>query len=164
MTHPDFDLRFTYVTDLPYLKEWLQSPGMLHWFPMQEEKEVDDAAQCWVGFSRYSCSLTGVIGEEPCAMGTLFLMPYRKLAHHCLIKIIVAPKWQRQGIGSSLLKNLKHLAKTQFRQELVHMEVFEGNPMIELLKKFDFHEFARQEKFVKENGIYYTRILLESYL
>ncbi len=97
-------------------------------------------------------------------MGTLFLMPYRKLAHHCLIKIIVAPKWQRQGIGSSLLKNLKHLAKTQFRQELVHMEVFEGNPMIELLKKFDFHEFARQEKFVKENGIYYTRILLESYL
>ncbi len=164
MNHPGFDLRYTYVTDLPYLKEWVETPETLHFFPMQEEKEIVDALQCWIGFSRYSCSLTAVIDGVPCGIGTLFLMPYRKLSHHCQIKMVVDPKWRKQGVGSSLLKNLKHLAKTQFRQELVHIEVFEGNPIIDLLKKYDFHEFARQEKFVKEDGKYYARILLESYL
>ena len=53
-------------------------------------------------------------------------MPYKKVAHHCLFKIVVDPKHQRKGIGRALLKNLKHLAKTYFHLELMHIEVFEG--------------------------------------
>ncbi|MFS8563575.1 MAG: GNAT family N-acetyltransferase [Rhabdochlamydiaceae bacterium] len=79
-------------------------------------------------------------------------MPYKKVAHHCLAKVIVDPKWQRQGIGSSLVRNLKHLAKNYFRLEMMDIEVFEGNPLIELLQKEGFHEVFRQEKFVKEEG------------
>lgn len=159
-----YDIRYTHVGDISYLRDWLHDPGMLHWFPMSEEKETEDAAQCWIGFSRYGSSLTATMDGIPCAIGTLFLMPYQKVAHHCLFKMIVDPKFQRKGIGSSLLKNLKHLAKEYFKLELMHIEVFEGNPIVHLLKKADFYEYARQERYVKENGKYLARILFESNL
>ncbi len=161
---PGLDIRYTYVTDTPYLRDWLLKPEVQKWFPVSEQKEIEDAIQCWIGFSRYSSSLTATLNGTPCGVGTLFLMPYRKVAHHCLFKIVVDPKHQRKGIGSVLVKNLKHLAKNYFHLELVHIEVFEGNPFIHLLQKFDFHEFARQERFVKDNDGYKGRILFESFL
>jgi RimJ/RimL family protein N-acetyltransferase len=161
---PGYDIRYTYVSDMPYLRDWLNHPDTLHWFPMDQEKEIEDAVQCWIGFSRYSSSLTATMDGVPCAIGTLFLMPYQKVTHHCLFKMIVDPKYQRKGIGSSLLKNLKHLAKQYFRLELMHIEVFEGNPIVHLLHQSDFHKFARQERYVKENGKYLARILYQSYL
>lgn len=164
MDIPGFYIRYTTMTDAPYLREWLMAPGILHWFPMQEEKEVDDATACWIGFCRYSSSLTATIDNVPVGIGTLFLMPYRKVAHHCLFKIIVDPKHHRKGVGHSLLKNLKHLAKNYFRLELIHIEVFEGNPLLHLLQKNDFREFARQDRYVKEGDKYYGRVLLESNL
>lgn len=159
-----FDIRYTYVTDTPYLRDWLHHSAVQKWFPVSEEKEIEDAIQCWIGFSRYSSSLTATVNGTPCGVGTLFLMPYRKVAHHCLFKLVVDPKHQRKGIGSSLLKNLKHLAKNYFHLDLIHIEVFEGNPFIRLLQKFDFHEFARQERFVKDKDVYLSRILFESFL
>ncbi len=161
---PDFDIRYTVIEDTAYLKKWILEERMLHWFPMSEGKELDDAIQCWIGFSKYLASLTVIIEDVPCAIGTLFLMPYRKVAHHCLFKMIVDPKYQRLGIGTALLKNLKHLAKTRFNLELMHIEIFEGNPIIHLLHKAGFKEFATQEKFVKEGDTYMGRILLECYL
>ncbi|MBS0651697.1 MAG: GNAT family N-acetyltransferase [Verrucomicrobia bacterium] len=158
------DIRYTFLTDAPYLKDWLQMEEVQRWFPISQEKEIEDAAQCWVGFSRYNSSLTATIDNVPCGIGTLFLMPYKKVAHHCLFKMVVEPKHQRRGIGRALLKNLKHLAKNYFRLELMHIEVFEGNPFIHLLKEFDFQEFARQEKFVKDKDRYLSRILYQSYL
>ena len=155
------DIRYTYVTDTPLLREWLLRPEVQKWFPLSEEKEIDDAVQCWIGFSRYSSSITATVNGTPCGIGTLFLMPYRKVAHHCLFKLVVDPKFQRKGIGSALLKNLKHLAKNYFHLDLIHIEVFEGNPVIRLLQRADFHEFARQENFVKDNGQYLGRILYE---
>lgn len=158
---PGFDLRYTYVTDISYLRTWLQAPGMLHWFPMQEEKELEDAIACWIGFARYSASLTATIDSKPCGIATLFLMPYRKVSHHCMFKMIVDPRQQRKGIGSALVNNLKHLAKNYFGLELLHIEVFEDNPILSLLSKFAFTQFVRQERFVKEDGRYLARILME---
>jgi putative acetyltransferase len=78
--------------------------------------------------------------------------------------MVVDPRYQRKGIGRDLLKNLKHLAKSYFRLELMHIEVFEDNPFIHLLEEFDFKEFARQERFIKDGGKYSARILYESFL
>lgn len=158
------DIRYTYITDTPHLRRWLQDPRVQKWFPVSEEKEIEDAVRCWIGFSRYSSSLTATLNGTPCAIGTLFLMPYRKVAHHCLFKIVVDPNYQRQGIGGALLKNLKHLAKNYFHLDLMHLEVYEGNPIIHLLKKQGFHEFVRQERYVKDKGRYCARLLFESYL
>lgn len=157
----EHEIRYTTLDDMPLLREWLLSPGVLHWFPMSEGEELENAVQCWMGFCRYSCSLTIMVDGKPCAIGTLFLMPYRKVAHHCLFKMIVAPEYQKKGIGTSLLKNLKHLAKTYFRLELMHIEVFDDNPLCSLLRKSGFRVFAEQEKFVKENGRYFKRTLFE---
>lgn len=159
------DVRYTYVTDMPYLRDWLHDPVVQKWFPVSEAgKELEDAVQCWIGFSRYSSSLTATLNGVPCAIATLFLMPYRKVAHHCLFKIVVDPKHQHQGIGTDLLKNLMHLAKTYFRLDLIHIEVFEGNPFVHLLHKFNFHEYGRQERYVKEGDNYMARLLFESHL
>lgn len=158
------DIRYTYITDITYLRQWLKTPGMLHWFPMSTEKELEDAIQCWIGFCRWSASLTATINHVPCGIGTLFLMPYKKVAHHCLFKMIVDPQFQRQGIGTSLLKNLKHLAKNYFHLEMMNIELFEGNPILDLLKKHDFYEVVVQDKFVKEEGKYRKRIVMETKL
>jgi RimJ/RimL family protein N-acetyltransferase len=157
----NIDIRYTYVTDLGYLRQWMQSPGMLKWFPMKTEKEVEDALQCWIGFCRWSCSLTATINHTPCGIGTLFLMPYKKVAHHCLFKLIVDPHWQRKGVGDTLLKNLKHLAKNYFHLEMIATEVFVDNPMIKLAEKHGFSEIYRQEKYVKDEGKYRARVCME---
>lgn len=160
----DIDIRYTHLQDAPYLREWLMDPVIHPWFPVSEVQEIEDATQCWIGFSRYQSSLTATLKGVPCGIGTLFLMPYRKVAHHCLFKIVVDPKYHRQGIGRALLKNLKNLAQNYFRLELMHIEVFEGNPLIHLLKENGFEEYARQERFVKSNGRYLARVLLQCFL
>jgi GNAT superfamily N-acetyltransferase len=161
MSSVEHDIRYTGLEDAPFLRSWLLEKQILHWFPMADEKEVDDAVGAWMGFCRYSCSLTATIDGDPCGMGTLFLMPYRKVAHRCIFKMVVDPKYQGQGIGTSLLKNLKHLAKSYFRLEIMQIEIFEGNPIHSLLLKQGFREFARQEGAIKEGERYLTRILLE---
>ena len=157
----DFDIRFSNINDLGYLQKWLKVEGMLHWFPPSDEGELENFANIWMSFSRYHASLTAIHKNVPVGIGTLYLMPYRKVAHQCMFQIIVDPSYQRQGIGRSLIKNLKHLAKNRFHLELMHVEILDENPIIPLLKSLDFTEFARQEKFVKENGAYYPRILME---
>lgn len=161
---PHFDIRYTYATDLSFLREWMETPGMLKWFPMQTEKEVEDALQCWIGFCRWSSSLTATVNQVPCGIGTLFLMPYKKVAHQCLFKIIVDPKWQKKGIGEALIRNLKHLAKNYFRLEMIATEVFDDNPLIHLLLKNGFTEIFRQEKYVKDGDQYKARVFLEARL
>ena len=161
---PNFDIRYTYTTDLSYLRQWMQTPGMLKWFPMKTEKEMEDALQCWIGFCRWNSSLTATVNHMPCGMGTLFLMPYKKVAHQCLFKVIVDPKWQKKGIGEALIRNLKHLAKTYFRLEMIATEVFDDNPLIPLLLKNGFTEIFRQEKYVKDEEQYKARVFLEARL
>lgn len=161
MEPKNLDIRYTTIMDTPHLRDWLNSPGMLHWFPMSDEKDVEDATRVWIGFSRFNASLTATINHVPCGIGTLFLMPYRKVAHQCMFKLIVDPKFHRQGIGTSLVKNLKHLAKNYFHLEYMHIEVYEGNPLISLLKKSGFYELVRQEGFVKEHEQYLARVLME---
>jgi putative acetyltransferase len=155
-----FDIRYTFVTDIGYLREWVFHPDALKWFPFSTEKETEDAVQCWIGFCRWSCSLTATMHQVPCAIGTLFLMPYRKVAHQAIFKLVVDPKWQRQGIGGSLIKNLKHLAKNYFHLDVLAMEVFEGNPVLSLLKSHGFEEVFRQDHYVKD-GTYRARIYME---
>jgi RimJ/RimL family protein N-acetyltransferase len=160
----DIDIRYSYVTDVIYLRRWLTHPGMLHWFPLETSQEVEAAIQSWMSMVRHSAALTATINNVPCAMGVLFLMPYKKVSHQCMFKLIVDPAFQRRGIGTSLVKNLKHLAKNYFHLELMHIDVFEKNPLIDLLMKMDFQQYGYQEKFIKEGDHYLARVLLEAHL
>lgn len=159
---PNYDIRYTETTDAPALKKWLMDPEVNRAFPMADEVEVDDSVARWIGFHRYRCSLTALVDGHPVGIATLFLQPYRKLAHQCEFGIIVDPAYRNQGIGADLIKNLKHLAKTFFKITLLHLMVYEGNPAIELYRRTGFKEFGHQKKWIRElNGTYTGRIFME---
>jgi RimJ/RimL family protein N-acetyltransferase len=164
-TKTGLDIRYTEATDAPHLKEWLSDPAVNTWFPMDDTPEIDDAVARWISFSRYRCSLTAVMDGVPCGIVTLYLQPYRKLAHQCEFGIIVAPAYRNRGIGSDLLKNLIHLAKEFFHIELLHLQVYAKNPAIRLYKRFGFVEFGNQTHWIKErDGTYTGRIFMEKFI
>ncbi|MCB1112818.1 MAG: GNAT family N-acetyltransferase [Chlamydiales bacterium] len=156
------DIRYTEQGDADHLKQWLLDPSVNRWFPMLDEVEIDDAVMRWIGFHRYRCSLTATLNGKPVGLITLYLQPYKKLAHQCEFGIIVSPDHRGKKVGSELLSNLIHLAKTKFRIELLHLQVYADNPAIRLYKRFGFKEFGRQEKWIKEtNGEYTARVFME---
>jgi len=155
------DIRYTAPTDYSYLLEWLSDPEDLKYYPMSQGKELEMGAKNWIGFSRYKCSLTATVDNNPCGIATLYLMPYRKVAHLCLFYIIVDKKFRRKGIATSLLKNLQNLASTYFSLESFHAEVFEGSPLIPLLEKEGFDCVVTQDRFVKIDNNYLSRTIYE---
>jgi putative acetyltransferase len=159
------EIRYTEPSDAKYLKEWLLEPGVLRWFPMSDEIEVDDSVARWIGFSRYKCSLTAVKDGVPCGLATLFLQPYRKLAHQCEFGIIVGGNYRNQGVGSHLINSLMQLAKEFFHIELLHLQVYTENPAIRLYERFGFREFGRQPEWIKNlDGTYAGRVFMEKFL
>ena len=155
------DIRYTTAEDEKYLFEWVKQEQNNKWFPMSTEKEIAISCKNWVGFSRFKCSLTATVKDKPVGLVTLFLMPYRKVAHLSMFYLIVDQNMTRKGVGSALLRNAINLAKNYFRLESLYVEVFEGAPIIKLLEKFNFTVFANQPAFVKINGKYLSRILME---
>lgn len=157
---PGYDIRFSEEGDLAYLEQWFSDPTASDDFPFGE-KEKEVALKNWIGFSKFKASLTGMVDNVPCAIGTLFLMPYRKVAHTCAFYLMVDPKHRRKGIGTSMVRNLMHLAKTRFRLEALYVEVYEPAPMEPLLRKLRFEEIVRQENFVKLRGEPKARMIWE---
>lgn len=160
--NPDFDIRFSALEDLSSLNEWFSDPASCDDYPFGFN-EREEALKNWIGFSKFKASLTGTIKNRPCAIGTLFLMPYRKVAHHCSFYLIVDPAERRKGIGTSMVRNLLHLAKNRFRLESVHAEIYEPSALLPILEKLNFGLFARQDNFVKLNGCSRARLLLEHF-
>lgn len=161
---PGLEVRFSDMADGKHLKAWLHEPGILRWFPMADDVEIDDSVARWIGFSRYKCSLTAVINGTPCGIATLFLQPYRKLAHQCEFGIVVASGYRGSGVGTRLLTGLMQLAKENFQIELIHLQVYAENPAMRLYKRLGFREFGRQTKWIKDEGAYVGRVFMERLL
>lgn len=159
------DMRYTELSDAKYLRDWLKEPGVLRWFPMYDDVEIEDAVGRWIGFARYRCSLTALMNGEPCGITTLYLQPYRKLAHQCEFGIIVGEGYRNQGVGGELIKNLINLAKNYFHIELLHLQVYAENPAMHLYDRWGFKEFGRQTHWIKEApGDYRARVFMERFI
>lgn len=157
----EIDIRYTLAEDEAYLRKWMAIPSVLDFFPMNTEKEVDDAIKAWMSFCRYKASLTATYNQIPIGMATLFLMPYRKVAHHAFFKVVVDPEHQKKGVGTSLIRNIKHLAKNYFHLERLYVEVFEDNPLLKILEKEGFTIYGVEEGYVKREEVYLSKILLQ---
>jgi RimJ/RimL family protein N-acetyltransferase len=157
-----FDIRYSTLDDLSFLQEMFEEESSLDPFPFGQ-REKDEALKNWIGFSRFKASLTAVINGEPCAVGTLFLMPYKKVAHHCSFYLIVDPEHRQKGIGTSMVKNLLHLAKNRFRLDGVNVELYEPSPLLSILERERFTLFVRQENYAKIRGESRARLLLEHF-
>jgi RimJ/RimL family protein N-acetyltransferase len=155
-------MRYTVKEDGEVMRKWFDEPDILRWFPMVEPAEIDDSVGRWISFCRYECSLTAMIDDEMVGIATLYLQPYRKLLHQTEFGIIVSPEFRGRGIGTDLLRNLFNLARTRFKIEVLHLQVYEGNPAIKLYERFGFKEFGFQSKWLKElDGSYRGRSFME---
>lgn len=161
---PGVEIRYTEPDDAKYLKAWLMDPSVKHWFPMADEVEIDDAVMRWIAFYRYKCSLTITKDGVPCGMATLYLQPYRKLAHQCEFGIIMGTEYRNQGIGSYLMSSIMHLAKEKFKIELLHLQVYAENPAMNLYRRFGFKEFGRQNGWIKEENRFVGRVFMERFI
>lgn len=159
---PGLEIKYTELSDAPYLKTWLSDPSVGRWFPMADHVEIEDAVNRWIVFYRYRCSLTAMLDGTPCGMVTLFLQPYRKLAHQCEFGILVAPEHRNKGIGTHLMRNIINLGIEYFNIELLHLQVYAKNPAMRLYERFGFKEFGCQTHWIREDdGVYVGRIFME---
>lgn len=161
---PGVEVRYTEPEDGKYLKEWLMDGSVRRWFPMADEVEIEDAVMRWIAFYRFKCSLTITKDGVPCGIATLYLQPYRKLAHQCEFGIIIGHDFRNMGIGSYLMNSIMHLAKEKFKIELIHLQVYAENPAMNLYKRFGFKEFGRQDAWIKEENRYVGRVFMERFL
>ena len=162
MDIPGFDIRFSELDDIAYVSSWLSYPNACDDFPFTPD-EQEDALKNWLGFSKFKASLTGLFEGTPCAVGTLFLMPYKKVSHHCSFYLIVDPAHRRKGIGTSMVKNLLHLARTRFKLESMHAELFLPCSLEGVLGNLNFKPFAKQDDFVKIGDLLRPRLLMEHF-
>ncbi len=164
MSDPAITFRLTQPEDAPFLSLWLSDPAILCWFPMIDAREIEDAVRIWIGYSKIESGLTAVYNSEPCGIANLYIQPYVKQKHTCLFSIIVKEEMRGKGVGKALLEQLTTLAKEKFQIEILHLEVYEGNPAQHLYEKMGFVSFGRQSHFIKENGRYNAKVLMQKRL
>jgi putative acetyltransferase len=157
-------LRPSIDSDRQCLIDWLMQPEVLHWFPLYDLREVEDAARIWFSYAKVGGVLTAVWDGVPCGSANLYLQPYKKLAHQCLFAIIVDEAHRGKGIGTRLLQALMDLAKLKFKIVTLHLEVYEGNPAIHLYQRLGFKEYGAQPHFIKDEGHYLTKIMMQKTL
>lgn len=145
----DYDIRFSFLTDESFLKDTLYDEETRLWYPPSSESDVNIFVRNWAGFARYNASLTAVYKNQVIGQATIFLMPYVKVAHLAMMYMVVKKEFRNKGVGRSLLKNINHLAKTKFSLDSLHVEIFEGCPIEELLLKEGYQQIIYQENFVE---------------
>lgn len=157
----EFDIRFSYYTDENFLREAMEDPEVRKWYPPSTDSDVQVFIRNWAGFARYKCSLTAVYKGETVGMATIFLMPYVKVSHLAMVYVIVKRPFQGMGVGTSLIKNINHLAKTNFNLVSVHMEIYGDCAIIPLLEKLQYKEVIAQKNFVEVDGKLESRKIME---
>lgn len=158
---PNYTIRYTIREDAKELRSWLCQESVLYWFPMSTESEVDMFIKNWISCCALKCGLTALIDTKPVGIATLFIVPCKKMAHLSMGYLVVDPLFQKKGIGTSLTRNLVHLAKDYFFLESIYFELYENCPLISILQKQGFHEIFHQDKFIKMDTGYLARRVLE---
>ena len=161
---PPIHIRLSKEEEASILTQWIARPDDLRWFPMTDQREIDDAVRIWVGYTLRHASFTAEYEGEIAGMAVLYLQPYQKLAHHCLFAIIVSAKHRNLGIGKALIEHFEKVAKDEFHIEIMHLEVYENNPAIHLYQRLGYKEYGRHPRFIKENGKYICKILMQKRL
>ncbi len=158
---PNLEIRFTADLDGLALRKMLSDEETLPWFPFSEGKELEDAVNLWMGFSKFRLGLTAVIHGHVVGLAVLLPLPYKKMAHQTAFYMVVDPIFRKMGIGTHLLRNLMHLAIQRFRLEFIHAEVYEGSPILPLLQRAGFVCCFRQPDYAAVQGKLLPRWLMQ---
>lgn len=154
--------RLSVAEDRSFLRDWLDDPEILYGFPMEGAAEIEDSVRIWMEYAEKGFGLTALTDGKPSGMAVLYIQPFKKLAHTCLFSIIVDRAYRNSGIGTRLLASLETLAKEAFGIEILHLEVYEGNPAKRLYERAGFVPFGIHTTFAKEsNGLYRAKIFMQ---
>lgn len=156
--------RLAIEEDLPHLKTWLKQEGVLRYFPMINEREIDDALRIWVEYIKMGAALTCLIDDKPVGMANLYIQTFECQKHQCLFSIVVDEKARGKGVGTALMQELMKLAKEKFGIEILHLEVYDGNPARRLYERLGFKEYGVHPAFLKEDGKYINKVMMEKEL
>lgn len=154
-------IRPSIETDAALLSRWIVKPDVLRWFPMSDLREIEDSIRIWMGYTRFGASFTAEYDGKQAGMAVLYIQPYQKFSHQCLFAIIVSEEFRNLGIGKALIEHFEKVAREKFNIELLHLEVYEGNPAIHLYQRLGFKEYGRHPRFIKDSGKYIGKILMQ---
>lgn len=160
----DIQIRPTVKEDRKKIIEWLNNKETLRWYPMTTEKELEFSTSIWMNYIPKKSVITADYKGVPVGAALLYVQEVKKLSHHALFAIIVDKNHRGKGIGTRLLQEIIDLSKNRFNIEILLLEVYEGNPAIRLYRRFDFKQYAVHQKFLKEDGKYYSKIMMQKYL
>lgn len=159
------EVRKSVLEDIQYIRKWLKEPDTLKWYPMCNDREIEDAARFWISFVKYGAVLTAYYAGKVAGIINLYLQQYQKFCHQCLFAIIVRSDLRGKGIGSKLIQEIQVLAKDQFNIKFLHLEVYENNPAIRLYERQGFIKYGEQKHFIKNlDGSYMSKIFMQKQL
>lgn len=67
--------------------------------------------------------------------------------YYWLEMMLIAPAWQRKGLGGQIIKNLQVLAGQNNRP--IRLSVIKINPVMEFYTRFDFEVYDEDQSFFK---------------
>lgn len=159
------NVRLGQPKDKPFLIKWLNDPGIIKWFPMEEEREIEYAASIWITYTDKKSFFIVECDGVPCGSLLLYVQEEEKFKHHALFAIIVSEDYRNKGIGTILLKDVIRRAKEDFNLEIIFLETFHENPAVRFYERLGFKKFGVHKKFIKESdGTYHDKIFMRKYL
>ena len=157
-------IRLSEEKDIPYLAKFLMQPGVLPFFPMCNEKEVEDSSRIWISYRQFGCAYTGEYDGEVCGMTNLYLSPFTKAKKQTLFSIIISEEFRNKGIGGEMIDHLIDVAQNEHGIELLHLEVYEDNPAKRLYERKGFVKYGEHPNFLKEPDGFRSKILMQKKL
>lgn len=154
-------IRHANLDDAPLLKKFLMDPKILRWFPMQGEAEVDDSVRIWMSYTKLKAGFVAENEGQPVGFANLYIQPFGKLRHQSLFSILVREDCRGKGVGTALLSHLMKEAKEEHGIEILHLEVYDGNPAQKLYAKLGFEVYGRHERFIKIGNEYIDKIFMQ---
>lgn len=158
------EVRPSNLDEVGILKKWLDDPTILRWFPMLDAREIEDAVRIWMNYARLGAAFTAALEGISVGMGVLYIQPYKKFSHQCLFAIVVDKNYRNRGIGKTLIETMMEQAKQKFGIEILHLEVYEGNPAFRLYERLGFKEYGRHPRFIKAEDGYADKIMMQKEL
>lgn len=157
----DYDIRYTEESDKASLEKWLLDEQLQAYFCQGTVEERQILVNNWIGYGRYRCGITANYKKEIVGLGVIFMFPYQKVSIHGQCLIVVDPNLHKRGIEESLVRNLIHLGKQFGHLERLHSELIGNSPYRAAYLNEGFKTLFVQDAFVKDEGAYLKREMVE---
>lgn len=156
-----YQMRYYDASDGEALARFMGDARNKVFLPAESEKEIASQVEIWNAYSRYKCGLTATYQQRRIGMAMIYLMPYRKVAHHGICHVVVSPKHLDDGVRESLVRNLVNLGNKYFSLERLQFELYGDEKLAAILEEQGFTPLFTQENYLTIGDRHISRTLWE---